>query len=160
MRRGGSKLSAAAVRAASNPGLYGDGHGLYLQVSAFETKAWVFRYMLDGRPRKMGLGALHTVSLAEARKRAEAARLKVLDGIDPIDDAEAKRAERRLETARAMTFKACADAYIKANRSGWKNDKHAAQWGATFNETRRGTLIFPAAMAQSMTCPFRRSTPA
>ena len=147
MRREGNKLSAAAVRAVSKPGLYGDGHGLYLQVSAFETKAWVFRYMLDGRPRKMGLGALHTVSLAEARKRAETARLKVLDGIDPIDDAEAKRAERRLEAARAMTFKACADAYIKANRSGWKNDKHAAQWGATFNETRRGTRIFPAATA-------------
>ena len=46
-----------------------------------------------------------------------------------------------------MTFKACADAYIKANRSGWKNDKHAAQWGATFNETRRGNRIFPAATA-------------
>ena len=147
MRREGNKLSAAAVRAASKPGLYGDGHGLYLQVSAFETKAWVFRYMLDGRPRKMGLGALHTVSLAEARKRAETARLKVLDGIDPIDDAEAKRAERRLEAAKAMTFKECADAYIKANRSGWKNEKHAAQWGATFNETRRGSLIFPAATA-------------
>ena len=40
---------------ASKPGLYGDGDGLYLQVSAFDTKAWVFRYMIDGRPRKMGL---------------------------------------------------------------------------------------------------------
>jgi integrase len=147
MRREGNKLSAAAVRAASKPGLYGDGHGLYLQVSAFDTKAWVFRYMIDGRARKMGLGPLHTVSLADARKRAEIARLKVLDGVDPIDDAEAKRAARKLEAARAMTFKDCADAYIKANRSGWKNDKHAAQWGATFNETKRGKRIFPSATA-------------
>ena len=46
----GNKLSAAAVRAAAKPGLYGDGHGLYLQVSAFNTKAWVFRYQLDGGP--------------------------------------------------------------------------------------------------------------
>ena len=52
----GNKLSAAAVRNARKPGLYGDGHGLYLQVSAFNTKAWVFRYMLDGRSRKMGIG--------------------------------------------------------------------------------------------------------
>ena len=66
----GSKLSATAVRYANKPGLYGDGHGLYLQISAFGTKAWVFRYMMDGRARKMGLGAIHTVSLAEARKRA------------------------------------------------------------------------------------------
>lgn len=147
MRREGNKLSAAAVRAAKKQGLYGDGHGLYLQVSAFDTKAWVFRYMIDGRARKMGLGPLHTVSLAEARNRAAAARLKVLDGVDPIDDAEAKRAERRLEAAKAMTFKECADAYIKANRSGWKNDKHAAQWDATFNETKRGSRVFPAATA-------------
>ena len=63
----GNKLSAAAVRNAREPGLYGDGHGLYLQVSVFGTKAWLFRYMIDGKARKMGLGAIHTVSLAEAR---------------------------------------------------------------------------------------------
>ena len=138
MRREGNKLTAAAVRAATTPGLYGDGHGLYLQISAFDTKAWVFRFMIDGRARKMGLGALHTVSLAEARRRAADVRLKVLDDIDPIDEARARRAKRRVEAAKAMTFKECADAYIKANRGGWKNDKHAAQWDATFNETRRG----------------------
>jgi hypothetical protein len=147
MKREGNKLSAIAVRAASKPGLYGDGHGLYLQVSAFETKAWVFRYMINGRARKMGLGGLHTVSLAEARKRAAGARLKVLDGIDPISEGQAKRAARRVEAAKAMTFKECADAYVKANRDGWKNDKHAAQWDATFNETRRGRRVYLAATA-------------
>jgi integrase len=147
MRREGNKLSAAAVRAASKPGLYGDGHGLYLQVSAFDTKAWVFRYMLDGRARKMGLGPLHTVSLAAARKRAENARLKVLDGVDPIADAEARRAERRIEAAKAMTFKQCAQAYVKANETSWKNDKHVAQWHSTFSETKRGTRVYPAATA-------------
>jgi integrase len=147
MRREGKKLTATAVSNAKEPGLYGDGHGLYLQVSAFDTKAWVFRYMIDGRARKMGLGPLYTVSLAEARKRAQDARMKVLDGIDPIDDADAQRARRRLEVAKQMTFKQCADAYIKANRNGWKNDKHAAQWESTFNETRRGSRVFPAATA-------------
>ncbi len=145
MKRQGNKLSAVAVKAATKPGLHGDGHGLYLQVSAFDTKAWVFRYMMDGRARKMGLGALHTVSLAEARKRAADARLKVLDGIDPIGDAEAKRAGRRLQAAKTLTFKECASAYIKANRDGWKNAKHADQWDSTFNETRRGSRVYPAA---------------
>ena len=147
MRREGNKLSAAAVRAASKPGLYGDGHGLYLQVSGFDTKAWVFRYMIDGRPRKMGLGPLHTVSLAEARKRAAEARLKAYDGVDPIDDKRARRAHRKLEAAKSITFKECADKYIAANREGWKNAKHADQWSATFNETKRGSLTFPAATA-------------
>jgi hypothetical protein len=109
MRREGNKLSAAAVRAANKPGLYGDGHGLYLQVSAFDTKAWVFRYMLEGRARKMGLGPLHIISLAEARKRAAEARLKAHDGFDPIDDKRAMRAQKRLEAAKAITFRECAD---------------------------------------------------
>jgi integrase len=145
MKRQGNKLTAAAVRNAKAPGLYGDGHGLYLQVSAFETKAWVFRYMVEGRARKMGLGPLHTISLAEARNRAAEARLKAHDGIDPIDDQKARRDRKRLEAAKTMTFKGCADAYIEANRHGWKNPKHADQWSATFNETKRGSRIYPAA---------------
>jgi integrase len=143
--REGNKLSAAAVRNVSKPGLYADGHGLYLQVSAFRTKAWVFRYMIDGVARKMGLGAVHTVSLAEAREQAKEARKKVRVGIDPIDHQKSERSQKKLEAAKAITFKECADRYIEANRATWKNDKHADQWFSTFNETRRGRLGFPAA---------------
>jgi integrase len=145
MKHRGNKLSSAAIRAASKPGLYGDGHGLYLQISVFDTKSWVFRYMLDGVARKMGLGALHTVSLAEARKRAAAWRLKVHDGVDPIDERKVARGRHKVEMARAITFKGCAEKYIEANRAGWKNAKHTSQWVATFNETRRGKKVFPAA---------------
>ena len=81
--REGNKLSAAAVRNAAKPGLYGDGHGLYLQISIFGTRAWIFRYMLDRRARKMGLGPLHTVSLKEARAEALEARKLVRKGIAP-----------------------------------------------------------------------------
>ena len=132
MNREGNKLSAAAVNAARKPGLYGDGHGLYLQISKYGTKSWVFRYMLDGVARKMGMGALHTVSLAEARKRAAAWRLKVHDGVDPIDERKAARSRQKVETARAVTFKECADRYIEANRLGWENDRpdkrSVAEW--------------------------------
>jgi integrase len=143
--REGNKLSAAAVRNAKEPGLYGDGHGLYLQISAFNTKAWVFRFMLDGVARKMGLGPLHTVSLAEARAEALEARKLVRKGIDPIEHQKAQRGLQRLEAAKAITFKACADKYIEANRASWKNAKHADQWFAAFNETRRGRRAYPAA---------------
>ena len=145
--RQGNKLNSLAVRSASAPGLYGDGHGLYLQVSKFGTKSWVFRYMIDGVPRKMGLGALHTVSLAEARKRAAEARLQVHDRLDPIGERKASRGAARLAAARAVTFKECADRYIEANRPGWRNPKHADQWYATFNETRHGERKFPATTA-------------
>jgi Arm DNA-binding domain len=68
MARTIEKLSALRVEKEAKPGLYGDGHGLYLRVSESGAKSWVFRYMLDRRPREMGLRATHAVSLAEARK--------------------------------------------------------------------------------------------
>jgi Arm DNA-binding domain len=61
------KLTALDVTRAKVRGYYGDGGGLYLQVSAGGTKSWVFRYRAGGRLREMGLGPLHTISLAEAR---------------------------------------------------------------------------------------------
>jgi integrase len=147
MKRQGNKLTAAAVRAASKPGLYPDGYGLALQVSDFDTKAWVFRFMIAGRARKMGIGPLNTTSLAKARERAQKARDLLAEGIDPLEARDANRLQKRVEAAKSMTFKQCADAYIKANRSGWKNDKHSAQWSATFNETKRGKRVYPAATA-------------
>jgi len=48
-----------------------------------------------------------------------------------IDGCDAERAQRTVEDARGMTFDSCADAYIKAHSSAWKNEKHVAQWKAT-----------------------------
>jgi integrase len=126
-----NKLSAAAVNAKSKPGLYADGLGLYLQVSKFGTKAWVFRFMQNGKARKMGLGPVHTVPLSMAREKATEARRKLLDNIDPIDQRKETRQAVRLEAAKALTFKECAEKYIDAHKAGWKNAKHAAQWTAT-----------------------------
>ena len=80
---------------------------------------------------EMGLGPLHTIGLAEARQRALECRRQRLDGIDPLQARMDKRAGAKLEAARGVTFRACADLYIKAHRAGWKNAKHAAQWDAT-----------------------------
>lgn len=125
------KLTALTVEKVKRPGMYGDGGGLYLRVTEDTTKNWVFRFMLNGRPRWMGLGPLHTVSLADARKRAGERRLQRHDGIDPIEARRAERLKAQLEAAKATTFKQCAESYIKAHRVGWRNGKHAAQWEAT-----------------------------
>ena len=125
------KLTALKVDKASRPGMYGDGGGLYLRVTDDGAKNWVFRFMLNGRARWMGMGPLHTINLAEARKRAGEHRLRRHDGIDPIDARRAERLKARLEAAKAVTFTECAESYIKAHRAGWRNGKHAAQWKAT-----------------------------
>jgi integrase len=113
------------------PGLYSDGGGLCLQVSSYNTKAWVFRYMIAGRPRKMGLGDFELVSLKKAREKRSAAYALVKDGIDPIDERAARLSAQAAEKAKGLTFKECAEGYIEAHKAGWKNVKHAAQWTAT-----------------------------
>jgi integrase len=125
------KLTALKVDKANRPGMYGDGGGLYLRVTNDGAKNWVFRFMLNSRPRWMGMGPLHTVNLAEARRRAGQHRLRRHDGIDPIEARRAERLQARLDAAKAITFKECADGYIKAHRAGWRNAKHADQWEAT-----------------------------
>jgi integrase len=125
------KLTTLSVRQARHRGLYGDGGGLFLQVSERGTKSWVFRFKKDGRLRVMGLGPVHTIGLAEARERARECRRLRLDGIDPIEVRRSRQVATRLEEARAMTFTECAAAYIVAHRAGWRNAKHAAQWSAT-----------------------------
>jgi len=74
MARPSNRLSAVEVRGIAQKGMYHDGGGLYLQVSAGGAKSWIFRFMLDGRSREMGLGPLHAITLAEARKRAAECR--------------------------------------------------------------------------------------
>jgi integrase len=124
------RLTALKVHKAKRPGMYADGGGLYLQVTTGGT-SWVYRYMLTGRAREMGLGPLTLYGLQEARAKALDARRLRHEGIDPIDARRALRARERLDTAKAMTFAQCAEGYIKAHRAGWRNAKHGAQWEAT-----------------------------
>ena len=125
------RLTALKVtRVANQPGMYADGGGLYLQVTPAGA-SWLYRYMLHGRAREMGLGPLAFFGLQEARTKAMEARQLRYAGIDPIEARRAARAQAKLEAANAITFKECAEAYIKAHRPGWRSAKHAAQWGAT-----------------------------
>ena len=129
------KLTARRVATAAQRGYLSDGGGLYLRIGAAGNKSWVFRFKLpSGKTREMGLGALHTVSLAEARVRAAKARLQRLDGIDPVAERHRERQDSRVAAARQMTFKGCADAYIAAHQAGWKNEKHRQQWPNTLRD--------------------------
>src|SRR5215470_16844755 len=131
MARATDRLTALKVEKAKEPGMYPDGGGLYLRVTPAGTKNWVLRFMLNRNPRWMGLGPLALYSLQEARAKALDARRKRHEGIDPIEARRAERARQRLDAAKAVTFKQCAESYIASHRAGWRNDKHAAQWGAT-----------------------------
>ncbi|MGE8658718.1 MAG: tyrosine-type recombinase/integrase [Achromobacter sp.] len=131
MARSINRLTAIGAARLEKPGLYSDGGGLYLQITAAGVKSWLLRYMRNGRARGMGLGPLHTISLAEARAKALACRQQLLEGIDPLEAKSAAKIAEKLSAANSITFDQCADAYIAAHQAGWRNAKHADQWTNT-----------------------------
>jgi integrase len=131
MARRLNRLTAVQVRSIDDKGMYHDGGGLYLQVSAGGARSWIFRFTLDGRAREMGLGPVHAIPLAEARKRAAECRRMRVDGIDPIEARSEHRGWKRREAAKAMTFDACTAAYLAAHNASWRNAKHRDQWRNT-----------------------------
>jgi integrase len=126
-------LTTKRVAKLTEAGRYGDGHGLYLQVTPAGVRSWLLRYERAGRERWMGLGPLHTFTLEEARARARQARQQLADGIDPLDARRAERAERALEAAKAVTFADAARKYFDQHEGKWKNRKHRAQFLATMS---------------------------
>lgn len=133
MARLTGKLSAKEVEKKTRPGLYGDGGGLTLQITRAGVKSWLYRYMISGKAYAMGLGPLHTVPLAEARLKAIEARRLVLEGVNPLLVKRQSRLDAAVAKIKLMTFEQCAEAYIKAHRTSWKNAKHTDQWSNTLN---------------------------
>jgi integrase len=135
-----NRLSPLRVQKLKRKGLHADGGGLYLRVSESGTKAWMFRYGLNGKLRDMGLGPLHTISLPRARELARECRELRLQGIDPITHRRASLAARRASAAKATTFRQCADAFIASHESGWRNASHRSQWVNTLAQHVHPTL--------------------
>jgi integrase len=133
-----NRLTARTVATATKSGLYADGGGLYLRIGRSGAKSWCLRYMLGGKAREMGLGGLSKIGLADARKKAAAQRLLLVDKVDPLERREVENSAKKVEAARSMTFAQCAKAYIESHTAGWRNAKHAQQWTNTL-----ATYVYP-----------------
>lgn len=93
-----------------------DEKGLSLQVTKTGTKLWRFRYQFRGKPRVISLGSYPEVSLADARRKRDAARAEVQSGIDP--GVERKKAKLVSALASANTFSNIAEEYIDTKLVG------------------------------------------
>jgi integrase len=109
-----------------------DQHGLYLQVTGGGAgRSWVYRYTMDRRQRYLGLGPLHTISLARARELARQCRELRLQNLDPLQERRKQQQILITEQAKAVTFKDVAEAYLDLHLDSFKNAKHRAQWRST-----------------------------
>jgi hypothetical protein len=151
MARALKRLNDLAARRAKKPGKYPDGGGLYLQVGRSGSKCWIFRFMLHGKEREMGLGSLNAVTLAQAREKATDARRLRAEGIDPI---ETKRAKRAAALLGAVTFKDAAARYVESHRAGWRNATHARQWETTLRTYAEPVLALQLPFCFEVTVAF------
>ena len=133
MARTTGRLTALKIAKAKRPGMYADGGGLYPSAGG---ASWIYRYMLNGRAREMGLGPQALYGLQEARAKALEARRMRHEGVDPIEARRAARAQTRLADAKAITFKHCAEAYVKAHRAGWRTRNTLDSGEATLENLR------------------------
>ncbi|WP_275937335.1 tyrosine-type recombinase/integrase [Marinovum algicola] len=123
------KLTVRKVETIREPGMYGDGEGLYLRVGPTGAKSWILRTRIKGRitaggnPLRWegGLGSVSHVSLAEARDTARELRKIARTGGDP-------GAEKNKET---LTFEQAARRVYQSLLPTWRNAKHAQTWIGT-----------------------------
>src|ERR1700682_5075403 len=147
MARTAKKLSVKKIARNVKRGRYSDGDGLFIQVTKSGVRSWIFRYALKGRERWMGLGALRFVSLEDARKKADTARILLKSGIDPLDAAadqlaasREKRNAEAVEKASQITFADAAMQFYTKQRPEWSNLKHAKQFLSTMKKYAFPTL--------------------
>jgi integrase len=135
------KLTALRIKSAG-PGRHPDGDGLYLIVRDTGSRQWLLRIQAEGKRRDLGLGAADTstrsiegaeaaeripllerrsLTLAEAREKADAYRRMVRAGLDPA-------VERQKAAVAVPTFeKAARDCHAEL-KSGWRNKRHSDSW--------------------------------
>jgi len=113
------RLTALTVRAKTKPGRYADGNGLYLVVDPSGAKRWLWRGVVRGRRRDLGLGSVTLVPLLDARTHALGYRRAARAGNDPKPE-HARRA--------VPTFRDAATRVHAEHAKGFRNANHIGEW--------------------------------
>lgn len=114
-------LSDSAIRNVkpkAKPFKMGDALGLFLLVQPSGGKLWRFKYRIDGKERKLGLGIYPDVSLQAARAARDDARKLLATGVDPGLDKLRRKAQAQANAGNS--FELIAREYIdKRTLEGW-----------------------------------------
>lgn len=103
---------------------YTDGGGMYLLVKA-AGKYWRMDYTHNKKRKTLSIGVYPATSLAQARKKRDAAREQLAQDIDP---SAAKGEERQAKAIAATnTYETVAREFHKVKAGGW-SEGHAFKW--------------------------------
>lgn len=103
---------------------FSDAGGMYLQVSPAGSKRWFLKYRIAGVEKQLALGSYPEVTLTEARKKRDAAKLQKSEGRDPVQ----VRKVEKLKATRTDgdSFKAIALEWYAKQAPQW-SESHAGR---------------------------------
>jgi len=129
-------LDYQTVKNLKTPGRYTDAliKGLHVWVKSNGRKYWIFRYSFSKIQHNISLGTFPTLSIADARLRAQKARDELDKGINPAATRNAAKTKKIEKAATKITFKEFAISCIEIKRAEWTNRKHGDQWENTLRE--------------------------
>jgi len=78
-----------------------DGGGMYLLVKPSGSAWWRFDYSIDGKRKTLSLGVYPATGLADARRKAENARVKIANSIDPSETKKQAKQTTQADTENA-----------------------------------------------------------
>lgn len=135
-----NRLTAKKVKDAKGPALLNDGVGLYLQVTPAGSKSWLFRYRWQKKRPQLGLGSYPTVSLADARRKAEEAR-GYLNERPKRNPREVW--SRQSQMGNAQTFGEFTENFLARILESFRNEKHKYQWEQSLNSYAKPIWALP-----------------
>ena len=91
--------------------------GLFVLVKATGAKYWRLKYRIAGKEKALPIGVYPTVSLKDARLKAQEAKRLISEGVDPM--AQRKAEKRDLLGASENTFEAAANAWFEMISPEW-----------------------------------------
>lgn len=124
-------IKAKRIKSGDKPFADGTVTGLRLLPSANSGRGkWQLRFVSPktNKRRDMGLGAYPEVSIAQARERANEARRRIAQGLDPIEEQKRQQALGASRAHQMLTFAAATLRVHEELKPGWANGKHADQW--------------------------------
>ncbi|RME85092.1 MAG: DUF4102 domain-containing protein [Caldilineae bacterium] len=101
-----------------------DEEGLYLEVRPTGAKLWRLKYRFAGKEKRIALGRYPEVTLKDARKRRDKARVMLSDGIDPSEVRRQTKQRQRILSESA--FEIVARKWM-ADHLKEKSDGHRAR---------------------------------
>lgn len=102
-----------------------EGNGFTIRIMPSGFKSWLYLYAIEGNRRCLNLGQYPDVTLESARRKFDAAKKQVKNGIDPLEFAEHAQEERRKapNVTELFTDYLARHAKINKRESSWREDE-------------------------------------